>query len=84
LTRIIRPWRLQQIHFGEGYLYPSSSSSPACSSSSRTRYYLEPSSLLDLHLQPPKASDLWRIEGGGPDLHLHRRNLFGGVIHDYS
>jgi hypothetical protein len=32
--------------------------------------------VLDLHLQPPKVLDLWRIEGGGPDLHLHQRNLF--------
>jgi hypothetical protein len=75
LSRIIRSWRLQWIHFGEGYLYPSPSSSPACSSSSRTRYYLEPTSLLDLHLQPTIVPDLWRIEGGGPDLHLHRRNF---------
>jgi hypothetical protein len=76
LPRIIRPWQLQRIHFGEGYLYPFPSSSPACSSSSRTRHYLEPTSLLDLHLQPPKVPDLWRIDGGGPDLHLHRRNFF--------
>jgi hypothetical protein len=69
LTRIIRSWRLQRIYFGEGY------SSPACSSSSRTRHYLEPTSLLDLHLQPPIVPDLWRIEGGGPDLHLHQRNF---------
>jgi hypothetical protein len=76
LPQIIRPWRLQLIHFGEGYLYPSPSSSPACSSSSRIRHYLEPTSLLDLHLQPPKVPDLWRIEGGGPDLHHHQRNFF--------
>jgi hypothetical protein len=37
---------------------------------------LEPTSLLDLHLQPPKVPDLWRIKGGGPDLYLHRRNFF--------
>jgi hypothetical protein len=76
LTQIFRPWRLQWLHFGEGYKYPSPSSSSSCSSSSRTRHYLETTSLLDLHLQPPKVSDLWRIKGGGPDLHLHRRNFF--------
>jgi hypothetical protein len=74
LSRIIRSWWLQRIHFGEGYLYPPSSS-PAWSSSSRTRHYLDPTSLLYLHLQPPKLTDLWRIEGGGPDLHVHRRNF---------
>jgi hypothetical protein len=58
-----------------GGVFIPPSSSLACSSSSRTRYYLEPTSLLDLHLQPPKVPDLWRIEGGGPDLHLHRRNF---------
>jgi hypothetical protein len=76
LTWIIQPWWLQRLHFEEGYLYPSLSSSPSCSSSSRTRHYLEPTSLLDLHLQPPKVPDLWRIEGGGPNLHLHQRNFF--------
>jgi hypothetical protein len=52
---------------------PSSTSS--CSSSSRTRHYLEPLKSLVLHLQPPKVLDLWGIEEGGTDLHLHQRNF---------
>jgi hypothetical protein len=75
LDRIIRPWRQQQLQLQEGYKCLSPSSSPSCSSCSRTRHYLEPPKLLDLHFQPFKALDLWRIEGGDPDLHLHRRNF---------
>jgi hypothetical protein len=75
LDRIIRPWRQQRLQLREGYKYPSPSSSLSCSSCSRTRHYLEPSKLLDLHLQPSKALDLWRIEGGDPNLHLHQRNF---------
>ena len=30
------------------------------------------SDLADLPIQPLISADLWRIEGGGPDLHLHQ------------
>jgi hypothetical protein len=75
LPRIIRPLAAAMVTFREGVFIPLPLIFSSYSSSSRTRHYLEPTSLLDLHLQPPKVSDLWRIEGGGPDLHLHRRNF---------
>jgi hypothetical protein len=46
-----------------------------CPSCSRTRPNLEPPKSLDLHLQPSKALDLWRIEEEDPDPHRHWRNF---------
>ena len=37
--------------------------------------------LLDLPFPPPKFIDLWRIEGEGPDLHLHQAVFYFPLIH---
>jgi hypothetical protein len=42
--------------------------------------YLEPQKSQNLPPQPTKALDLWRIKGGGLDLHLHRRDLLSPLI----
>ena len=34
-----------------------------------------------LPIPPPKCVDLWRIEGEGPDLHLHRADFHFPLIH---
>jgi hypothetical protein len=41
---------------------------------------LEPPNSQDLLPQPTKALDLWRIEGGGLDLHPHRSDLLFPLI----
>ena len=35
----------------------------------------------DLPIPSPKFVDLWRIEGEGPDLHLHRADFHFPLIH---
>ena len=62
---------VQQADSWRGYKYPSTylwtNSSPTLKSTIRAS-----SDLPLLPIQPPISADLWRIEGGGPDLHLHR------------
>src|SRR3954469_16375306 len=60
--------------FVEGVAYKKGplSSSSSCSSCSRTPTPLDPPNLQDLFIQPSKVIDLWRIEGGGLDLHIHQ------------
>jgi hypothetical protein len=41
----------------------------------------EPRFPLDFLPQPPKALDIWRIEGEGQDLHPHQRDLNLPLIH---
>ena len=59
----------------EGYKRGTSSPTSSCSFSHSQEHSAEPPNLQDLHLQPSKVPDLWRIEGGGLDLHLHRSDL---------
>jgi hypothetical protein len=42
---------------------------------------LEPPNQQDLPPQPTKALDLWRIEGGGLDLHPHRSDLLSPLVY---
>jgi hypothetical protein len=72
--RIIRPLVQQRLQIGRGYKYPSPSSLKLLELL-KNKSQFEPPKSLDLHLQPFQAFDFWRIEGGDPDLHLHRRNF---------
>ena len=56
---------------GEGDIFLPLSSPPLTSSSSTHTTTIEDLSST-LHHQPTRAAALWRIEGGGLDLHLHR------------
>jgi hypothetical protein len=68
------------VTFGRGYKYPLTSSSPSCSSWTRTPPIVGATKLQDLPPQPTKALDLWRIEGGGLDLHPHWSDLLSTLI----
>ena len=65
----------------EGYKYPSTYLQPSSSSSFLSPPFLEAQELQDLPIPPPKLVDIRRIEGEGPDLHLHQAVLHFPLIH---
>ena len=70
--------------FVGGYKYPPPTSPPTSSSSIQgieVNHYLSSPNLRFLPILPPKCVDLWRIEGEGPDLHLHQAVLHFPLIH---
>ena len=80
-TGVSGPSGLQRLSFGEGYKYPSPFLQPTSSTRKEKTPLLQVQESLDLPIPPSKLVDLWRIEGEGLDLHLHRAVLHFPLIH---
>ena len=66
--------------FGKAYIKGPFFSKDAASTSSRKNTIVKPPKALDLLTHPPKVLDLWGIEGGDIDLHLHQPDLHFSLI----
>ena len=73
----------QRLHFEEGYKYPlllcPRVSSSSIKDNSRSTFKSSPSPWY-LPMPPPNQAHLWRIEGEGPDLHLHQADFYFPLI----
>ena len=65
----------------EEYKYPSTYLGTASSCNSLSSITSKSSNRRDLSIPPPKLVDFWRIEGEGPDLHLHQAVFHFPLIH---
>ena len=67
--------------FEDAYIKGPFFSIEDASTSSRKVTIVKPPKALDLLTHPPKVLDLWGIEGGDTDLHLHQPDFHFSLIH---